>query len=95
MAPHLDRSQFANKKGISIQHYLITFLHQIYSNLEPNKKDEIKAAIAVFVDWKDAFPRQCHELGIKSFIKNGVRPHLVPVLINYFQNRKMYVRQTS
>ena len=92
MAPHTDKSQYGNKKGISIQHYLIKFLHQIFLNLDKSQQEEAKAAIAVFIDWKDAFPRQCHELGIKSFIKNGVRPQLIPALINYFQNRQMFVK---
>ena len=43
-------------------------------------------------DWQDAFPRQCPQLGIESFLKCGVRPLLIPVLINYFQGRKMYVK---
>ena len=27
-----------------------------------------------------------------SFLKNGVRPGLIPVLVNYFQNRRMSVK---
>merc|ERR1712208_43370 len=44
------------------------------------------------VDWKQAFSRQCPKLGIESFIKNGVRPALIPTLISYFQGRKMKVK---
>ena len=44
------------------------------------------------IDWKSAFPKQCHKLGIESFIQNGVRPSLIPILINYFQNRRMVVK---
>ena len=44
------------------------------------------------VDWKQAFDRQCHTLGVQSFIKNGVRDSLIPLLISYFQNRKMKVK---
>jgi hypothetical protein len=29
---------------------------------------------------------------VESFIRNGVRPALIPVLINYFQGRKMKVK---
>jgi hypothetical protein len=31
-------------------------------------------------------------LGVKSFLENGVRPSLIPVLINYFEDRKMSVK---
>ena len=48
--------------------------------------------VANLIDWNSAFPRQCPKLGIESFISNGVRPSLIPVLTNYFQNRKMSVK---
>ena len=48
--------------------------------------------MANLIDWNSAFPRQCPKLGIESFISNGVRPSLIPVLTNYFQNRKMSVK---
>ena len=48
--------------------------------------------LATMVDWKQAFPRQCPKLGVESFIRNGVRPSLIPVLINYFQGRSMKVK---
>ena len=48
--------------------------------------------LGTLVDWKAAFPRQDHTLGVKSFIRNGVRPALIPVLVNYFQDRKMSVK---
>ena len=31
-------------------------------------------------------------MGIEAFIRNGVRPSLIPLLINYFQGRKMRVK---
>ena len=39
-----------------------------------------------------AFDLQCPKLGLESFIRNGVRPALIPLLRNYFQNRKMVVK---
>ena len=48
--------------------------------------------LATLVDWKQAFPRQCPKLGVEAFIKNGVRPSLIPLLISYFQDRKMKVK---
>ena len=44
------------------------------------------------IDWSKAFDRQCPLLGIKSFMENGVRRNLIPVLANFFQNRKMIVK---
>ena len=67
-------------------------LQRILSVLDNNSKGEIFAVVANFVDWNNAFPRQCPKLGIESFMKNGVRPSLIPVLINYFQDRQMSVK---
>ena len=92
MKDFLDKSQYGNKKGVSIQHYLIKFIDQILMNLDNNSKGDIFSALATFVDWKQAFNRQDPKLGIESFINNGVRPSLIPVLINYFQGREMFVK---
>ena len=45
------------------------------------------------IDWKEAFPsRQCPKLGIESFVKCGVRSSLIPLLVNYLQDRTMKVK---
>ena len=92
MAEKMDPTQYGNQKGISIQHYLIKMIHRILTVLDNNSRREIFAVVANLIDWNNAFPRQCPKLGIESFIKNGVRPGLIPVLINYFQDRKMSVK---
>ena len=92
MRGKLDPSQYANQKGIAIQHYLIKFIDKILASLDESSKRETCAVLATLVDWKQAFPRQCPKLGVESFIKNGVRPALIPLLVSYFQGRKMRVK---
>ena len=92
MKAKLDTTQYANQKGISIQHYLVNMLNRILTTLDNTYKGEAKAVLATLVDWKQAFPRHCPKLGIEAFIEVGVRPALIPMLINYFQNRKMIVK---
>ena len=46
----------------------------------------------MFIDWKQAYSRQCHTLGVESFLRNGVRPSIIPLLISYFQDRQMRVK---
>ena len=89
MKTKIDPSQYANQKGLSINHYLIKLIDRI---LEALDKNESCAVLATMVDWKEAFPRQCPKLGVEAFLKNGVRPSLIPSLINYFQGRKMKVK---
>ena len=92
MRKQIDPSQFANQPGLSIQHYLIKMIDRILHALDKNSKADSCAVLATLVDWKQAFPRQCPKLGVESFIKNGVRPSLIPLLISYFQGRQMKVK---
>ena len=92
MKNQIDPSQFANQEGLSIQHYLVKMIDKILKSVYKNSKTESLAVLATLVDWKQAFPRQCPKLGIQSFIKNGVRPALIPILIDYFQSRRMKVK---
>ena len=87
-----DPSQYGNEKGTSIQHYLIKMIHRILTVLDNNSRRETFAVVANLIDWNSAFPRQCPKLGIQSFMKNGVRPSLIPTLVNYFQDRRMSVK---
>ena len=50
------------------------------------------SVLCLFIDWKQAYSRQCPALGVQSFIKNGVRPSLIPILISYFEDRHMRVK---
>ena len=92
MKTHLDKSQYANQKGVSAQHYLIKMVDKILKETDNNSKGEIIAVLLTMVDWKEAFDRQCPKLGIEAFIKCGIRPALIPILINYFQDRKIRVK---
>ena len=89
MKDHMDPSQYGNQHGLSIQHYLIDMIHKI---LGESDKKGVNAVLATFVDWKDAFPNQCHTLGVQAFLDCGVRPALIPVLISYFKNRSVTVK---
>ena len=73
-------------------HYLVKMIHRILGALDNNSKGDTFAVLATLIDWNSAFSRQCPKLGIESFIQNGVRPALIPVLINYFQDREMSVK---
>jgi hypothetical protein len=92
MKSTMDPKQYGNQKNLSIQHYLVDMMHNILSSLDNNRKGEIAAVLCCFVDWKSAFSNQCHKLGIESFIRNGVRKSLIPLLISYFQGRQMKVK---
>ena len=66
--------------------------HQILTAVDTNSQSEAYAVIVGMIDWSQAFDRQSHKLGIKSFIQNGVRSSLIPILISFFQKRRMKVK---
>ena len=92
MQPNIDPSQYGNQRKTSINHYLMNMIHEILSTNDRKEPDSHYVAIASFIDWKEAFPRMCHILGIKSFIETGVRPALLPCLVNFFQDRRMRIK---
>ena len=92
MKEKLDISQFGNQKNLSIQHYLIRMLNRIMESTDNNTCGEVNAVLCLFVDLKQAYLRQDHTLGVPSFIENGIRPSLIPLLIGYFSYRSMQVR---
>ena len=91
MKSSLDKSQFANQPGLSTQHYLIKLIDRILSVTDSCSKGESVAVLATMIDWKKAFPKMDHTLGVKSFIKNGVRASLIPILASFFERRSMRV----
>ena len=92
MSQTRDPSQYGNEKGVSVNHYLIKMIDEILTSVDRNSANEKFAVFCSLIDWKQAFDRQCPTLGVKSFVKNGVRNSLVPLLINYFEDRHMIVK---
>ena len=92
MKQKLDSSQYANQKGVSINHYLIKLVDRVLCALDGSTKGETHAVIASFIDWSKAFDRQDTTLAVLSFQKNGVRPCLIPILMSFFENRTMKVK---
>ena len=81
MKPNIDPKQYGNEKGVSIQHYLIEMIHRILSAVDKNTENEKMSVILTMVDYTREFENQSHILGIQSFLPNGVRKSLIPVLM--------------
>ena len=92
MSKSRDKSQYGNEKNVSAQHYLIKLLHRVYTATDRAVQSKATAVIINMVDWSQAFDRQCHTLGVESFIRNGVRGSLIPLLVSFFQGRRMVVK---
>ena len=92
MAKTRDPAQYGNEKGLSVNHYLINMINEILVCVDKNTAAEKFAVFCSLVDWKQAFDRLCPTLGVQSFVRNGVRSSLIPLLISYFQDRRMVVK---
>ena len=88
----MDPSQYGNEKGVSLNHYLINIINEILLCVDKNTANEKFAVFCSLIDWIQAFDRQCPTLGVQSFVNNGVRSSIIPLLINYFQDRRMIVK---
>ena len=88
----LDKSQFANQKGQSMNHYLVMMIDKILRSLDGASKGEAAAALVTLLDFSKAFDRQDATLAVQSFQNNGVRPSLIPLLISFLEGRQMTVK---
>ena len=88
----LDKSQYANQEGQSINHYLVFMIDTILKALDGSALGQHNAVIATLEDFSKAFDRQDATLAVKSFQDNGVRPCLIPLLISFFEDRVMTVK---
>ena len=86
---NIDPGQFGNLKGTGTEHMLVCLVDRILKLLETV---DSAAVVASMVDWSAAFDRQDPTLAIQKFIKMGVRPSLVPILVSYLSDRKMRVK---
>ena len=84
MKPKMDPSQFGNEKMFVNSALFGKIVNKILTILDTNNDDEKYAVATQLVDWGKGFDRQDPKLGIESFIRNGVRPTLIPLLISYF-----------
>ena len=90
ITPNIDIGQFGGQKGMGTEHMLVCLVDRILSLLDNNA--EPTAVIAAMIDWASAFDRQDPTLAIQKFLKMGVRPSLIHILISYLTERNMRVK---
>ena len=85
------------KNGIKINIFLKkSNFSRYFQHPPPNRVLWIRWKLLYFeyntFQGSSAFDRQDPTLAIQKFIKKGVRPALIPVLVSYLSDRKMQVR---
>ena len=86
----LDIGQYGGQPGMGTEHMLVCLIDRVLKLLDRNQ--DRSAVIMTLLDWSGAFDRQDPTKGIQKFIKLGVRPSLIPLLVSYLTNRKMKVK---
>ena len=87
-----DRQQYGNEKGVSLNHLLLKMINKILTAVDRNAASEKYAVVLTMLDMAQAFERQSHLHGVQAFIDQGVRPSLIPVLIDFFTGRDIVVK---
>ena len=78
IAPKIDKSQFGNQKGTSMEHMLVSLMDRILKLIDQNPTRA--AVVASMLDWSSAFDRQDSTKEVQKFLSVGGRPALVPIL---------------
>ena len=91
IGPTLDNNQYGNRKNLSTVHCLINVLHNLYLNAETPKS----SSSVVVTDFSKAFDRIDHSIAITKLINLGVRPSIIPWIMDFLRSRLQRVRYKS
>ena len=88
----ININQFAGRRGVGTEHLIVMMMDRVMKLLDnPGKTAVVMGAI----DWKGAFDRLDPTVNITKLIRMGVRSSLIPVIIQYIEDRRMTVRYNS
>ena len=87
---NLPLSQYGGRIGVGTEHLIVNFIDRVLNMLDSTR--DKAAVLASAVDWTAAFDRVDPTKITQKFIKIGIRPSLIPILISYLSGRKMVVK---
>ena len=90
---NLPLSQYGGRIGVGTEHLIVNFIDRVLNMLDSTR--DKAAVLASAVDWTAAFDRVDPTKITQKFIKIGIRPSLIPILISYLSGRKMVVKFKS
>jgi hypothetical protein len=85
-------NQFAGKKGVGVEHMIVMLMDRVLHLLDA---PGMSAVVLGAVDWMGAFDRQDPTITVQKLIKMGVRSSIIPIIIDFLEDRKMQVRFNS
>ena len=88
----ININQFSGRKGMGTEHLIVLMMDRVLKLLDtPGKTAVIMAA----VDWKGAFDRLDPTVAVTKLINLGVRHSIIPIIIQYLEDRQMTVRYNT
>ena len=90
IADKLDDSQYGGRKGSGTEHLVVCYVDRVLKLLDSSTASA--AVIAAAADFVSAFDKTDPTITASKFIKIGIRPSIIPILISYITNRKMVVK---
>ena len=90
ISKNIHPKQFGGQKGTGTEHLLVCLVDRVLKLLDRNTKQSM--VIMNGVDWSQAYDRNDQTINAQKFIKLGLRPSLVPIVINFMSERKMQVK---
>ena len=87
---NLLASQYGGRVGVGTEHMIVNFTDTVLKMLD-STRDKV-AVLSAALDWTAAFDRVDPTTVTQKFIKIGIRPSLIPILISYLSERKMKVK---
>jgi len=90
ISKNIHPKQFGGQKGTGTEHLLVCLVDRVLKLLDRNTKQSM--VVMNGVDWSQAFDRNDPTINAQKFIKFGLRPSLVPIVIDFMSKRKMQVK---
>ena len=88
----ININQFAGRKGTGTEHLIVMMVDRVQQLLD---KPGMSAVVATAIDWMGAFDRLDPTTTITKLINLGVRRSLIPIIMEYMEDRRMTVRYNS
>ena len=88
----ININQFAGRRGMGTEHMIVAMVDRVLQLLD---KPGMSAVVATAVDWMGLFDRLYPTITIIKLVSLGVRPSLVPIIIEFMTDRRMTVRYNT
>jgi hypothetical protein len=81
----ININQFAGRKGVGTEHMIVMMMDRVLKLLD---KPGMSVVVMGSLDWSGAFDRQDATITIIKMIRMGVRPSIIPIIMEFGKTEK-------